>query len=166
MVQNKVARLYGPWLYIIQPTRSSDAFCPPYITVLYGSCRLLLLMGGVRSIVLSAFVCVCFLICLENHVAKLQIFCALPVAGLDPPRAALPYVIYIYISGFVNDVMFSYSWFYGVSCVFLYGESITAKTTALFSAKFCSTIKITKCSSFRCHWGRSPLYTIVFCRLG
>jgi len=37
--------------------------------------------------------------------------------------------------------MFSHSGLYGASCVFLIGDSITAKTMASIPTKFCSTIK-------------------------
>jgi len=50
-------------------------------------------------------------------------------------------------SGFMDDVMFSQNGLYGALCLFLSGESVTAKTAAAsIPTKFCSTINIVCCA--------------------
>ena len=47
----------------------------------------------------------------------------------------------LYTSGFVDDDKFLHNGPYGPSCLHLSGKRLIAKTTALISTKFCSTIK-------------------------
>ena len=75
--------------------------------------------------------------------------CMLPVA------MALSYPDGIMFSSFVDDDTFSRNGLYGLLCVFLCGKYITAKTSASFSTKFCSTIKNSKYTSGLCIRGKN-----------
>jgi len=101
------------------------------------------------------YVCltVCPLAYLENHTVELYKFfsasCLWP--GLCP-------LMYFRFCGWRH--VFT-KWPYGVSCVLVSSKSVTAESTASIPTKFCSAIKISKCTSWWvAHQGQSLLSTI------
>jgi len=88
----------------------------------------------------------CPLTYLKNHSFK----CMLTLVMVGSPVMVLRYIIYL---GFADDIMFSRNGSYGMSFVFLSGESMTAETTPSFPTTLCSMIKISNYSPRIVHWG-------------
>jgi len=107
-----------------------------------------------ESIVMSMSVCLSVRSHLRNHMANVHQF-FVPIFCGHGSVLLRWHCNMLCTSSCVDhdDIMFGHNAPYGASCVFLSGENVTAKITALIQTKFCSTMKISRYTSWAAHWG-------------